>query len=102
MNKRILLRNEDVERVLIGVPTGHEHLRVVIEAKRERIVLHEATIANIVRGFVAVKTHPKLGAIELRKVKVERGKKGFAAFQLLETGREEKEVVEDIDSILRS
>ncbi|HID16688.1 TPA: hypothetical protein EYP26_00165 [Candidatus Bathyarchaeota archaeon] len=102
MEETILLRNEDVERVLIGVPTGHEHLRIVIEAKGKRIVLQEATVANIVRGFIAVKTHPKVGAVELRKVKVERGKKGFAALQLLETGREEKEVVKNIDSILQA
>jgi len=41
------------------LPPGHRHLRATIRLHSgEEIVLKEATLANLVRGYVGIKTHP--------------------------------------------
>jgi len=55
-----IIRNEDIETVLIGVPKGHKHLRVCMKLKdNSAMIFQEATIANILRAYVTIKTHPK-------------------------------------------
>ena len=92
------VRNEEVKRVLLGVPEGHRHLRLAMELEGDEVlVFSEATVANIVRAYVTVKTHPVVRGVELVRVKVGEGRKeGYAEHQLLETGREEvgKELAE--------
>ncbi|RLF19739.1 MAG: hypothetical protein DRZ82_04780 [Thermoprotei archaeon] len=95
------IRNCDVERVLIGRPTSHKHLRVILFLKDGNIIiLHEATIANIVRAFVTIKTHPIIEAIELRGTYLRQRKAGYAEYQLLETNRSYKDISEEIDNII--
>ncbi len=93
-----------VERVLVGVPKGHEHVRVAVELSSGRVlVFGEAAIANIVRGFLLVKTHPTIRAVELSKriLSEEDGlKEGYSRFQLLETGRPEAEIEEELAKLL--
>ena len=95
------IKNEDIERVLIGVPSGHKHLRVILILKNETcLVFSEATIANILRGFVLVKTHPVIFAIELKRAKLEKRKHGFAEHQLIEIEKESRKIEDEIASIL--
>jgi hypothetical protein len=78
MKEKITFRNRDVKRVLIGIPEKHKHLRIIVETNDKIFVFHEATITNIVRGFVSVKTHPKIEAIEMEIQEIKERKKGFA------------------------
>lgn len=61
-----IIRNEDIERVLIGVPKGHKHLRVYMKLKDAALILQEATIANILRAYLTIKTHSTIRAQELK------------------------------------
>ncbi len=84
----VYVANEDVERVLVGVPSSHKHLRAALFLKGGYVVIFsEATLANLVRAYVTVKTHPKRRAVELRaRTRGEAGpfKEGYADCQLLE------------------
>lgn len=96
-----VFRNSDVKRVIIAVPKGHKHYRIVLETVDGRImVFQEATMANIARAFITVLTHPERQAVELVQKKVEDVKKGYAKHQLVETCRENDEVVEELSRIL--
>jgi len=100
MKEKIAFRNEDVKRVLIGVPENHKHLRVIIETDQKIIVFHEAVIANIVRGFIIVKTHPRIEAVELKMQKIKEKKKDFAEFQLIETNKNKEQIIKEISSLI--
>ncbi len=99
----LLIRNEDVLRVLAGVPRGHKHLRFVLFLRDGTcIVLHEATVAALVRAYVDIVTHPCRRGVELCQVRLGRGlrKEGFAEFQLVESGRCEEEVVDELTRVI--
>lgn len=84
----MVIRNEDVRELTLAVPEGHRHLRATLAlADGAEIVLHEATVANLVRAYVAVKTHPLLKGVVLKGMRLTRSKEGFAEWQLLETER---------------
>jgi hypothetical protein len=97
-----VIRNEDVKRVLIGVPKGHKHLRICLKLKEKTIIFQEATIANIVRGYVTIKTHPKVRALELemKTLPETQRKEEYAKHQLLEVQRREYEIEEEIRKLL--
>jgi hypothetical protein len=79
------LSNADIREIELTVPRGHHHLRSVIRLQSgEEIVLQEATVANLVRGYITVKTHPKKKSIRMRGTQLNERKKGFADWQLLE------------------
>ncbi len=81
----MILRNEDIGEIILEVPEGHRHLRTTIYLKDgEEIVLQEATVANLVRAFVGIKTHPLKKKIVLKGRKVDERKEGFAEWQLME------------------
>lgn len=61
-----IIRNENIERVLIGVPKGHKHLRVYMKLKDAALIFQEATIANILRAYLTIKTHSTIRAQELK------------------------------------
>lgn len=100
MKEKIAFRNRDVKRVLIGVPENHKHLRVIIETDQKIIVFHEAVIANIVRGFTIVKTHPTVEAVELEMKKIKEGKGGFAEFQLIETNKNKEQIIKEMSNLI--
>jgi hypothetical protein len=100
MKEKIILRNIDIKRVLIGVPENHKHLRVIIETDQKIIVFYEAAIANIVRGFTIIKTHPIIEALELEARKVEEGKKSFAEIQLIETSKKKEDIIKEINNLI--
>ena len=79
------LRNEDVTRVVAEIPQGHRHLRTTLTlADGSSITFQEATMAALVRAYVAVKTDPLRSRVELVGRPVESRKAGYAAWQLLE------------------
>jgi hypothetical protein len=81
----MLIRNEDIARVITEVPVGHRHLRTTIFlADGSELVFQEAAIAGIVRAYVRVKTHPQDMRVELRGRRVPERKEGYAEWQLLE------------------
>jgi len=95
------IKNSDVSRALIGVPKGHRHLRVILILKDKRVLIFsEATIANLTRAYVNIKTHPEKRAIELKLTKGDNFKSGYAKYQLLEVERNEDEIEEEITRIL--
>jgi len=50
----------------MGVPKAHRHLRVLIETKKGALyVFQGATVANMVRAYVTLKTHPSIYGSEL-------------------------------------
>lgn len=93
-------RNEDVRRVVAFIPEGHRHVRVLVEFSDGIVVLQEATVAAIMRAYIDVVTHPTRRTVELSSVRIKERKEGYAEFQLIETGRRESEVLEEIKRIL--
>jgi hypothetical protein len=103
MNRIHIVRNEDLEKVLIGVPSNHKHLRICMKLKNgTALIFQEATIANISRAYVTLKTHPSTLAQELRiqALTEEQRKEGYATHQLLETSRDGIEVEAELGEIL--
>ena len=82
----IHFRNSDIKSVTVGIPDGHRHLRTVIETEKGSFVLQEATVAAIVRAYTTVKTHPQTKGVRLEGAETEDRKKGYAPYQLVETG----------------
>ncbi len=79
------IRNEDVREVTVGIPDGHRHIRTsIVLSDGTEIVFREATVANILRAFVTVKTHPEKTSVRLRGKGIERRKRGYAEWQLVE------------------
>jgi len=86
---RRVITNEEVVRVVIEPPEGHRHLRTsILLSDGTELVFQEATMANIVRGFVSVKTHPEQASVILEGRHLESPKPGFASWQLLERTEE--------------
>jgi len=103
MAKINVIRNQGIKRVLIGVPKGHKHLRVCIRLKNgENIVFQEATIANISRAYITLKTHPHIRAqeLEMKIANVEQLKQGYAKHHLLETSKAYEEIEEELGNLL--
>ncbi|NPA97542.1 MAG: hypothetical protein GXO32_08085 [Crenarchaeota archaeon] len=98
-----LYPNSCVKRILAGIPDGHMHLRLVIELCDQAIVLHEATVAAIVRAYASVALHPKRRAIELRSRRMSKDERKplFAEHQLLETDQIESSLITELEKILR-
>ena len=81
----MIIRNEDVKELLVEIPEGHMHIRSTIYLKDgTELTLQEATIANIVRAYINVKTHPTTACLKLTGKKIQDGKDGFAEWQLVE------------------
>lgn len=81
----MILSNEDIKELIIEVPEGHKHLRTrLILQDGTELIFQEATIANLVRAYITVKTHPVINRIVLKGQKVEKKKDGYAEWQLLE------------------
>ena len=103
MNKIRIIRNEDVNKILVGVPEGHKHLRISMNLKNGSILIfQEATIANILRAYTIVKTHPNIRAqeLEMKTLKADLQKDGYALHQLLETARKNEDVERELKELL--
>jgi hypothetical protein len=97
--KTKVLRNQNICRVIIGVPQGHQHIRTIIETKHERLMFQEATIANIVRAYIILKTHPTQLGVELLLKEI-TGKEGFTRFQLLESRKPSTEIQTEMAQLI--
>jgi len=66
------------------------------------MIFQEATMANILRAYVTIKTHPTIKAQELKmNVLGETSQKqGYALHQLLETSRNQEETEEEVTQFL--
>ncbi|HTP64383.1 MAG TPA: hypothetical protein VMJ66_03250 [Geobacteraceae bacterium] len=81
----VVLRNEDVAELIAEIPEGHQHLRTTLRlADGSSITFQEATVAAIVRAYVAVKTDPLRRRVALAGRTVPDRKEGYAEWQLLE------------------
>jgi hypothetical protein len=79
------IRNEDIKEVLVEIPGGHRHVRTRISLQDgTELVFQEAALANIVRAFITVKTHPQRSSVSLRGRKFEERKAGYDEWQLIE------------------
>ena len=98
------ISNRDVVKILIGVPKGHKHLRIFLKLNDGSILLfNEAVVANIVRAYIILKTHPTRRAVKLvqKKLSIKNGlKNGYAEYQLLEENIDEDEIIDEITRIL--
>ena len=80
-----VLRNEDIAEIVAEIPEGHRHLRTTVRlADGSAITLQEASVAAIVRAYVAVKTDPLRNGVTLKGRKVPGRKEGYAEWQFLE------------------
>ena len=62
----LVIRNADVLSLELGVPEGHRHLRATLRlADGTSLVLQEATVANLVRAYIGVVTHPTRRGVRL-------------------------------------
>jgi len=97
-----VIRNEDVEEILIGVPKNHKHLRICLKIKNKTLIFQEATIANLVRAYITIKTHPNVKALKLkRKLMPETEiKNGYAKHQLIEVVEKAEEIEKEITELL--
>ncbi len=81
----MLIRNEDIQSIIAEIPAGHKHLRTTLVLRDgTELVFQEAAIANLVRAYIGVKTHPVATKVALRGVRVEERKAGYAEWQLIE------------------
>ncbi|MEW6002517.1 MAG: hypothetical protein AB1638_07735 [Nitrospirota bacterium] len=81
----MLIHNEDIKELTAEIPEGHKHLRttIVLQDSTE-LVFQEATIANLVRAYIMVKTHPVKRKVTLKGKKLAERKEGYAEWQLVE------------------
>ncbi len=71
--------------MIAEIPAGHRHLRTtVVLVDGTELVFQEAAIANIVRAYVSVKTHPTATRLVLTGKRLAERKEGYAEWQLLE------------------
>jgi len=90
MDFDLQLRNRHVVRLVLGTPAGGEGIQARIQTNEgDVIALEGATLAALVRAYMAVTTHPTLQAIELRAAALEPAKAGFATHQLIEIASDE-------------
>jgi hypothetical protein len=77
--------NEDISEVLVAIPEGHAHIRThIVLRDGTELIFQEAAMANILRAFVTVKTHPEKTSVRLRGRRLAERKKGYAEWQLTE------------------
>ncbi|MEM2122471.1 MAG: hypothetical protein QXE79_02430 [Candidatus Bathyarchaeia archaeon] len=96
---KLTLRNRDINSIFIGKPTVHNHIRTIMETRFGTIIFQEATIANLVRAYITLKTHPKIRSIALTLKEIDKGeaKPGYARFQLIESEFDTAKIQEEID-----
>jgi hypothetical protein len=81
----MVIHNEDVRAISVEIPEGHKHLRAMIAfADGKELTFQEATIANLVRAYITIKTHPTMTRVQLQGKVLDDRKDGYAEWQLLE------------------
>lgn len=81
----MIIRNEDIKSLTAEIPEGHKHLRTTIVLNDGmEITFHEATVANLVRAYITVKTHPAISKVTMKNKRLISRKDGYAEWQLVE------------------
>jgi hypothetical protein len=81
----VVIHNEDIKEVTAEIPEGHKHLRTMMVLQDgTEFVLQEAAIANLVRAYITVKTHPVKRKVTLKGKSLSERKDGYAEWQLVE------------------
>ena len=85
MKRLMIIHNEDIKELTVEIPEGHKHLRttVVLQDGTE-FIFQEATIANLVRAYITVKTHPIKKKMTLKGKRLAKRKDDYAEWQLVE------------------
>ena len=79
------IRNEDIREILVEIPGGHKHIRTKITLQDDtELEFQEEAVANIVRAFITVKTHPQKVSVKLTGKQLSQKKAGYADWQLVE------------------
>jgi len=82
----MIIRNEDIKEVIAEIPDGHTHIRTTIKLQDgNEFTLQEATVANIVRAYISIKTHPVTTRVVMNNRKLDKRKNGYAEWQLIES-----------------
>lgn len=85
----MIIHNEDIRELIAEVPEGHRHVRTtILFHDGTEWILQEATIANLVRAYIIVKTHPTIARVKLEGRRLTTAKEGHADWQLLEVAGE--------------
>ena len=81
----MIIGNEEIKELIAEIPEGHKHLRttIVFDDGKE-MTFQEATIANLVRAYISIKTHPLNNRVILKKQRLDDRKEGYAEWQLVE------------------
>lgn len=81
----MIIHNEDIKELTVEIPEGHKHLRTTIVLQDgTEIVFQEATIANLVRAYITVKTDPVKSKMALKGKQIPERKDGYSEWQLVE------------------
>ncbi len=81
----MIIHNEDIRELIAEIPEGHKHLRTTVILRDDtEFVFQEASIANLLRAYITVKTHPSKKKVILRGKKIEERKDGYSEWQLVE------------------
>jgi hypothetical protein len=82
----MVISNEEIKGIFVEIPEGHRHLRTTIVLLDGReFTFQEGTIANLVRAYITVKTHPVTSMVRLSGQRLHARKDDFAEWQLLES-----------------
>ncbi len=82
----MIIRNEDIGEAILEIPAGHRHVRTTLLLNDgTELVFQEATLANLSRAFITLKSHPVRTRVRLKGTKLEEKKEGYADWQLIET-----------------
>lgn len=83
--KKMIVRNEDIKNLTAEIPAGHKHLRITIVLNDGmEITFQEAAVANLVRAYITVKTHPVITKVKMKNKRLVSIKEGYAEWQLVE------------------
>lgn len=78
--------NEDIKELRAEIPDGHQHIRVTIVLQDgSEMTFQEATVASLVRAYIAIKTHPSKARLILKGARLDSRKEGYAEWQLIES-----------------
>ncbi len=81
----MIIANEEVKELLAEIPEGHRHLRTTIVLHDGRaFTFQEATIANLVRAYITINTHPRKRSVRMTGRNLPDRKKEYAEWQLVE------------------
>lgn len=81
----MVIHNEDIREIIADIPGGHQHLRTtIILQDGSEFTFQEASMANLVRAYVTLKTHPTRTKVRLVGRTLAERKEGYAEWQLVE------------------